>query len=58
MRYGMALQQQLFTCRSRLSIPKTLFMSLKELGILKTRHVRAGLSVKSKLVLYVVREGP
>jgi hypothetical protein len=32
------------TCRSRLSIPKMLFMSLKELGILKIRRVRAGLS--------------
>ena len=41
-------KQQLFTCRSRLSIPKTLFMSLKELGILKTRRVCAGLSAKSK----------
>ncbi len=41
-------KQQLFICRSRLSIPKTLFMSLKELGILKTCRVRAGLSAKSK----------
>ena len=41
-------RQQLLAFRSRFSVSRKLFLTLKDLGILKTRRVRAGMVVKDR----------